>query len=135
VTGGLALHLGGRLPRSDDRFESIQARLGQRVVRDVDIVMAQKSELTHFRFARIDEPAAPDDVPTGTSGSIPPPKAGGTCATPPGYYCLPFPGAPGDPDTFPGQQQPPGFSHECFPGLGRYKRLWIKYQSWSCPLP
>jgi hypothetical protein len=39
--------------------------------------------------------------------------------------CLPFPGRPGDPETFPGKHFPPGFHHDCFPGRGRYKHLGI----------
>src|SRR5262249_15708934 len=45
---------------------------------------------------------------------------------------LPFPGRPGNPETFPGKHFPPGFHHDGFPGEGPYKHLCI---SWPKHLP
>lgn len=141
VSGGVALHFGGSPVRREAGPRSLEERLGQRVVRDVDIVIAQKVDVQRLQFKITDDlPPFPvsgginsekTTPPAGGSGSGPPPPSGGSgtppsCEPPPSCWrpvCLPFPGAPGNPKTFPGHKFPPGFHHACFPGRGRYKHL------------
>jgi hypothetical protein len=146
VSGGVALHFGG--PREGCQgCRSVDERLGQRVVRDPDIVTSSRAELERAHFALQEDPvilAASSSLTTGNDNPVPtptnhgmpvlpgaspppsgtPPPASGT--PPPMYYCLPFPGAPGNPATFPGNHFPPGFDHLCFPGLGHYKYLGLE---------
>jgi uncharacterized membrane protein YgcG len=155
VYGGLAIHFGGAdVSRNAgcDPPRGIEERLGQRVVRDVNIVVAQ----SHALSGRLITPTQPDGPPTndpptagGTGGGGGTGGSGGTGGTggtgggsggssggtggtggPGGSGgdsgdspCLPFPGRPGDPATFPGHKFPPGFHHDCFPGRGRYKHV------------
>jgi hypothetical protein len=153
VSGGLAIHFGGPKMRRDGGPRSVEERLAQRVVRDVDIVIAQDVQRQTFTIIQ-DVPPFPVSGAVGSGGSTAPPPPGGgsgsetpppqpgsgkppVCYTPPVCYpmpkcdpppscwrpiCLPFPGRPGDPKTFPGKHYPPGFHHPCFPGKGRYKK-------------
>jgi hypothetical protein len=154
VTGGLAIHFGGAdVARNDgcDPSRGIDERLGQRVVRDVNIVVAQTRTLTTRVLPPPPEPPSvvqepprpvkpPEDPDAPPNNTLPPvddtvlppackdksrPKCQDEqpkCVRPPdGCLCLPFPGRPGDPSTFPGRKFPPGFHHPCFPGRGRYK--------------
>ncbi len=126
VTGGLALHFGGRSSPCSRDDDWVRARLGQRVVRDVNIVIADK--VTWERVIKDNGPNIKGDPPPDGGGDPPPPPPGGGDDPPPWHcHCLPFPGAPGDPSTFPGHTFPPGFHHHCFPGRGRYKHLGIDY--------
>lgn len=144
VIGGLALHLGARHVRTEPGAGSVEARLGQRVVRDVNVVIAQKNDLTRYHFESVpndpplrrNKPPAPP--PPSTQGDPPPkcdpPPKGDPppdCGPPPSFpwHCLPFPGRPGDPATFPGHHFPPGFHHDCFPGRGRYKFLGVDHET------
>jgi hypothetical protein len=138
VSGGLALHFGGPCERCPGG-RSPDERLGQRVVRDPDIVIGERAELERARFVVEDDPIIlaassgdtlrPPDTwvpPVSSPGGTPPSGTLPSGTLPPGMppptHCLPFPGAPGDPSTFPGNF-PPGFHHPCFPGLGHYKFL------------
>lgn len=143
VSGGLALHFGGSRMRHDGGPRSVEERLDQRVVRDVDIVIAQKVDVERTLVAFPVESVPPATGVSDTGAKIPVPSSNGSDGTPspsnnppptnsppnnppptchpPGCCCLPFPGAPGDPSTFPGHHFPPGFHHDCFPGLGRYR--------------
>lgn len=134
VTGGVALHFGGARVRNDGSPRTVEERLGQRVVRDVNIVVAQRIDTHHQQIAMLSEqppsgqvggvgstsppPSPPPPTDSGTSPSTPPCKPPEKCQP---YSCLPFPGAPGDPASFPGHHYPRGFHHDCFPGRGRYK--------------
>lgn len=136
VSGGVALHFGGSRVRRDGGPRGVEERLGQRVVRDVDIVIAQKLDVHRLQFP-IDLPPFPVSGAVSSESSTPPPAAGSgespptnpepppSCDAPSCWrpVCLPFPGAPGNPKTFPGGRFPPGFHHACFPGKGRYKHL------------
>lgn len=140
VNGGLALHFGARHARSDPDAGSVESRLGQRVVRDVDIVIAQRADHDRYHFAlkpAVDPPKTTGDPPPATGGASNPSTKDPCGSQPPcqplcQWYCLPFPGAPGNPATFPGHHFPPGFHHDCFPGLGRYKYLGVDHYTTFC---
>jgi Inverse autotransporter, beta-domain len=137
ASGGFAIHFGGARVRRDGGPRSAEERLGQRVVRDVDIVIAQQME--HERTVFVSDIVHPpnDGGGGGSKGSNTPPSSdpGKTPSPPPDpgtkpcpppkppCGCLRFPGKPGDPATFPGKHFPPGFHHDCFPGKGRYKYI------------
>jgi len=140
VSGGFAIHFGGARVRRDGGPRSAEERLGQRVVRDVNIVIAQQQRHERDIFVADIDRSPNSGSGGGSSGSSPPspgtspdpgktpsptPDPGTTpCPQPkPPCTCLPFPGRPGDPATFPGKHFPPGFHHDCFPGHGRYKHL------------
>src|SRR5207244_10019696 len=76
VNGGLAFHLGGARagPVCDDTdLRSVEERLGQRVVRDVNIVIAQQTVFQQEAFTLVEEtPSA-----TVSSSGNPPPGSGG----------------------------------------------------------
>jgi hypothetical protein len=92
VNGGLAFHLGGTraAPSSDTDLRSVEERLGQRVVRDVNIVIAQQTVFQQEAFTLVDDTTTSGTV--SSSGS-PPASSGGTppsCNPPPcpPVYCL-----------------------------------------------
>lgn len=148
ISGGLAWHFGGSRGQRESGPRSVEERLGQRVVRDVDIVIAQKFDFERFQTTLNDKgpPRAGEDS-TGTTGPPPTGSSSGTPSPPPScppeacppkcvppIWCVPFPGAPGDPATFPGRHFPPGFHHWCFPGKGRPKHIFGTWEDcWLLP--
>jgi hypothetical protein len=129
VTGGLALHFGGTRQRRDGGPRSVEERLGQRVVRDVNIVIAQDNVYQQQQFPlTVDLAPIPANVTGATTVPATAAAQQDDPTPPPGYICLhvrpPFPGAPGHPETFPGHKFPPGFHHDAFPGRGRWLCVW-----------
>src|SRR5262249_2065368 len=106
VSGGVAFHFGGTRPWRDGGPRSVEEGLGQRVVRAVNIVITQQTnvERAQFTLASDPDPVSPpppkgsgggssggSGTPTGTGSGTPPPPPPPPTAPPPPPKCPPPP--------------------------------------------
>ena len=139
VTGGLALHFGGPRVRREPGPRSPEERLGQRVVRDVNIVVAQRTDLERKQVGVIifeppppvinkEEPKKEEPKPPEGSGELPPspppspppscdpPKSLPPICYPPPPVCDTPPVPVSPPNCIPvGCETPPTRRYSCLP--------------------
>jgi hypothetical protein len=131
VSGGLALHFGGAPVRRDDGPRSVEERLGHRVVRDVNLVIAEQNVFEREQFALRAQPDVASLVLIPSGSTAPPP--GGSTNPPDGWLCPPDDDddrdddeCDDDDDHRPGRvvcvRWPKGFHHKHFKG---HKKKWL----------